>query len=179
MLILIYFLLMSLSITIIILNHRNPKIYLDFCVSTSVFKNLIFVTSTKKLSILKLVLLRRITYFKALRAAGVVQINNKSFLYPSLPVLLYGSQETDNWCVFGEEAKNDDPQCALVLNAKKGEVVELALVNEGNNTRRFGSQVFFVKIRKDFVRRTVSTTLWYILTSCVSFVRNAISCIVS
>lgn len=80
--------------------------------------------------------------FTALREAGVVQINNKSFLYPSVPVLLYGHQETDNWCVFGEEKKNDDPQCVLVLNAKKGEVVEFALVNEGN-IRRFGNNICF------------------------------------
>lgn len=73
------------------------------------------------------------THFKALREAGVVQINNKSFLYPSVPILLYGFQETDNWCVFGEDEINDDPQCVLVLNAKEGEVVELALVNEGNS----------------------------------------------
>lgn len=90
----------------------------------------------------KLILLSSFIYFIALREAGVIQINNKSFLYPSVPVLLYGSEETDNWCVFGEEEKNDDPQCVLVLNAKEGELVELALVNEGN-TRRFGIHVFF------------------------------------
>uniref|UniRef100_A0A1E1WDK1 Plastocyanin-like domain-containing protein n=1 Tax=Pectinophora gossypiella TaxID=13191 RepID=A0A1E1WDK1_PECGO len=67
----------------------------------------------------------------SLRDSGVVQINNKSFLYPSAPILLKPKDKREPSCLVGEEQLVNDLQCLQVLNAQEGELIELALVNEG------------------------------------------------
>ncbi|KAJ2952928.1 hypothetical protein O0L34_g7297 [Tuta absoluta] len=70
----------------------------------------------------------------------VVQINRKNFLYPSNPLLLNKVDRRVPICPVGDEDKVSEPQCLQLLNAKKGEVIELALVNEGlrsNNSYTF------------------------------------------
>ncbi|CAK1581693.1 unnamed protein product [Parnassius mnemosyne] len=63
---------------------------------------------------------------------GVVQINNKNFLYPNgLYLLKPQNVNPDSACNVGEEANHKQLQCLQVLKILDKQVVELALVNEG------------------------------------------------
>lgn len=70
--------------------------------------------------------------FSALKEQGLVQINGKSFLYPNSPILLQPKEvRRDMVCQVGEENRHQEPQCIHILNAMQGEVIEIALINEG------------------------------------------------
>ncbi|XP_013194946.2 uncharacterized protein LOC106138359 [Amyelois transitella] len=68
----------------------------------------------------------------SLQDTGVVQINGKNFLYPNSPILLSPrGVKTESQCYVGEETRDKDPQCLQILKAFEGELLEIALVNEG------------------------------------------------
>ncbi|XP_075969820.1 uncharacterized protein LOC142972506 [Anticarsia gemmatalis] len=68
----------------------------------------------------------------SLQENGVVQINKKNFLYPNVPILLRPKEVRENmFCKVGEEDKQKESQCVQILDGKEGEVLEIALVNEG------------------------------------------------
>lgn len=67
-----------------------------------------------------------------LQEKGVVQINGKNFLYPSGPLLLNAHDITrDVICKVGEEHNQVETQCMEIIEGVEGQVLELALVNEG------------------------------------------------
>ncbi|XP_053625627.1 uncharacterized protein LOC128683739 [Plodia interpunctella] len=68
----------------------------------------------------------------SLQETGVVQINGKNFLYPNFPILLKPQGvKADSVCYVGQESKHKDPQCLQIVKAVEGELLEIALVNEG------------------------------------------------
>ncbi|XP_026724639.1 laccase-2-like [Trichoplusia ni] len=68
----------------------------------------------------------------ALKENGVVQINHKNFLYPNVPIMVKPKEvRADMFCNVGEEDKQVEIQCLQVLDAVEGDVLEIALVNEG------------------------------------------------
>lgn len=70
--------------------------------------------------------------FSALKENGVVQINHKNFLYPNVPIMVKPKEvRADMFCHVGEEDKQVEIQCLQVLDAVEGDVLEIALVNEG------------------------------------------------
>ncbi|KAJ8725800.1 hypothetical protein PYW08_003983 [Mythimna loreyi] len=89
----------------------------------------------------------------ALHEDGVVQINGKSFLYPNVPILLRPRDvKQDMYCKVGEEDKQVESQCIQVLDALEGEVLEIALVNEG-----FGSNDSYTFHMHGFNMQVIST----------------------
>lgn len=70
--------------------------------------------------------------FSAMQENGVVQINGKSFLYPNAPILLRPQDVPANKiCNVGTEHKQQDTQCVQILEVIEGDILEIALVNEG------------------------------------------------
>ncbi|CAH0721837.1 unnamed protein product, partial [Brenthis ino] len=66
---------------------------------------------------------------------GVVQINDKNFLYPSAPFLLKPREiRQEAVCNVGEENMHKEPQCLQILKAQANDVIELVLVNEGRGS---------------------------------------------
>ncbi|KAF9421889.1 hypothetical protein HW555_002329, partial [Spodoptera exigua] len=89
----------------------------------------------------------------ALRENGVVQINRKSFLYPNVPILLRPRDvRQDMYCQVGEEEKQVEAQCIQVLDAVEGDVLEIALVNEG-----FGSNDSYTFHMHGYNMQVIST----------------------
>ncbi|KAJ8722548.1 hypothetical protein PYW07_003728 [Mythimna separata] len=89
----------------------------------------------------------------ALHENGVVQINGKSFLYPNVPILLRPRDvKQDMYCKVGEEDKQVESQCVQVLDALEGEVLEIALVNEG-----FGSNDSYTFHMHGYNMQVIST----------------------
>ncbi|KAM3963142.1 uncharacterized protein ACR2FA_002903 [Aphomia sociella] len=84
---------------------------------------------------------------------GVVQINGKSFLYPSMPAILHPRHgKLEYICPVGEESKSQDPQCVQILTSPEGSVVELVLVNEG-----YGSNDSYTFHLHGFTMQVVAT----------------------
>ncbi|XP_037869374.1 uncharacterized protein LOC101739043 isoform X2 [Bombyx mori] len=70
-----------------------------------------------------------------LQDKGVVQINEKSFLYPNAPILLKPREIKDNLiCNVGDESKQLEIQCIQTVEAVVGDMLEIALINEGNGS---------------------------------------------
>ncbi|XP_022820277.1 laccase-2-like [Spodoptera litura] len=89
----------------------------------------------------------------ALHENGVVQINKKSFLYPNVPILLRPRDvRQDMYCKVGEEETQVEAQCIQVLDAIEGEVLEIALVNEG-----FGSNDSYTFHMHGYNMQVIST----------------------
>ncbi|PZC81713.1 hypothetical protein B5X24_HaOG212157 [Helicoverpa armigera] len=89
----------------------------------------------------------------ALHDNGVVQINGKSFLYPNVPILLRPRDvKQDMFCKVGEEEKQVETQCVQVLDAEEGDVLEIALVNEG-----FGSNDSYTFHMHGYGMQVIST----------------------
>ncbi|XP_068629840.1 uncharacterized protein [Battus philenor] len=68
----------------------------------------------------------------SLQNKGVVQINNKNFLYPNAVYLLkQRGVKPDSICNVGDEKMNKQLQCIQVLKIRDKQDVELAFINEG------------------------------------------------
>ncbi|XP_013180397.1 PREDICTED: laccase-2-like isoform X1 [Papilio xuthus] len=89
----------------------------------------------------------------SLQDRGVVQINNKNFLYPNDPYLIKPRNvRPDTICNVGDEMMNKQLQCLQVLKIHDKKVVELVFINEG-----FGSNDSYTFHMHGYSMRVLAT----------------------